>query len=277
VGYALGQVEPRPGLLIERVKFGIDPLDWGAPEGVLRSSTILFAGESGTGKSALIAHIAANFMLRGERCLYVALDDSPESFIEQLESFGWRGREFYQNGLLYIIDGYTYTTGRYVSSPFANRSINVQRIDELANAIIASAEELKVSGSGILVIDSLNDLLYFHDITRVVMFIKSVRSFISKSRRVLSLMVLHTDTESSAELARSVEHLFDGVVYTRINEDLRKLGIPLKELLVKKLRGCPTNPFWIPYAITSGGVMPVDVEKLANLIKARLKEYERLK
>lgn len=273
----MGQVGSKPDSLIERVSFGIDPLDWGAPEGVLRSSTILFAGESGTGKSALVAHIAANFMHRGERCLYVALDDSPESFVEQLESFGWRGRELYQRGLLYIVDGYTYTTGRYVSSSFANRSVNVQRVDELTNAIIASVEELKMSGSGVLVIDSLNDLLYFHDITRVVMFIKSIRAFVSKSRKILSLVVLHTDTESTAELAKSVEHLFDGVIYTRINEDLRKLGIPLKELLVKKLRGCPTNPFWIPYAITANGVMPVDTEKLANLIKAKLKEYERLK
>jgi len=274
----LEQAGSRPDSLIERVSFGIDPLDWGAPEGVLRSSTILFAGESGTGKSALVAHIAANFMLhKGERCLYVALDDSPESFVEQLESFGWRGRELYQRGLLYIIDGYTYTTGRYVASPYANRSVNVQRVDELANAIIASVEELRMSGSGLLVIDSLNDLLYFHDITRVVMFIKSIRAFVSKSRKVLSLLVLHTDTENAAELARSVEHLFDGVIYARINEDLRKLGIPLKELLVKKLRGCPTNPFWIPYAITARGIMPVDTEKLASLIKAKLKEYERLK
>ncbi len=273
----MGETESRSSPLVERVNFGIEPLDWGAPEGVLRSSAIMISGESGTGKSALVAHIAANFMLRGERCLYVALDDSPESFIEQLESFGWRGKELYQKGLLYIIDGYTYTTGRYVSSPFSNRSVNVQKVDELANAIIASTEELKMSGSGILVIDSLNDLLYFHDITRVVMFIKSVRAFVSKSKKVLSLMVLHTDTESAAELARGVEHLFDGVIYTRINEDLRKLGIPLKELLVKKLRGCPTNPFWIPYAVTSKGVMPVDTEKLANLIKTKLKEYERLK
>lgn len=256
---------------------GIEPLDVGAPEGILRTSTVLIAGESGTGKSALIAHIAANFMLKGEKCVYVALDDSPESFVEQLESFGWPGRDFYANELLYIIDGYTYTTGKYLASVYSKKSINVQKIDELMYSILSAVEELKLEGSGILVIDSLNDLFYFHDMSKIVMLIKSIRAHVAKSRKVLSFIVLHTDTEEMMELEKNIEHLFDGVVYTRINEDLRKIGIPLKELLVKKLRGSPTNPFWIPYAVTNSGIRPVDMEKLMRLIKSKLEEYERLK
>lgn len=260
-----------------RVEFGIEPLDLGAPEGLLRTSTVLVAGESGTGKSALIAHIAANFMFRGEKCVYVALDDSPESFVEQLESFRWPGRDFLDKGQLYIIDGYTYTTGKYLASAYSKKSVNVQKIDELAYSILSSVEELGLESSGVLVIDSLNDLFYFHDMSKIVMLIKSVRAHVSKLRRVLSFIVLHTDTEEMIELEKNIEHLFDGVIYTRINEDLRKIGIPLKEILVKKLRGVPTNPFWIPYAVTSSGVRPVDMEKLMSLIKSKLEEYERLK
>ena len=260
-----------------RILTGIEPLDAGAPEGIPRASTVMLAGESGTGKSALIAHLAANFMLRGERCVYVALDDSPESFVEQLESFGWPGREFHSRDLLYVIDGYTYTTGKYLASAYSKRSVNVQKIDELVYSLLSSVEELKLEGSGILIVDSLNDLLYFHDITKIVTLVKSVRAHVSKLRRVLGVMVLHTDTEETAELERNIEHLFDGVIYTRINEELRKIGIPLKELLVKKLRGAPTNPFWIPYAVTGSGVRPVDMEKLMRLVKSRLEEYERLK
>lgn len=260
-----------------RVTTGIEPLDLGAPEGIPRTSSVLIAGESGTGKSALIAHIAANFMLRGEKCVYLALDDSPESFIEQLESFGWPGRELYSRDLLYIIDGYTYTTGRSAVSPFSRKSVNVQRLDELTYSILSTVEELRLEGAGILLVDSLNDFFYFHELSRVVSFIKSVRAYVSKLKRVISFFVLHTDTEGMVDLERNVEHLFDGVVYTRVNEDLRKIGIPLKELLVKKLRGAPTNPFWIPYAITNRGVCPVDMEKLTRLIKSKLEEYERLK
>lgn len=263
--------------LSSRVTIGIEPLDVGAPEGILRTSTVLIAGESGTGKSALIAHIAANFMFKGEKCVYVALDDSPDSFVEQLESFRWPGRDFHARELLYIIDGYTYTTGKYLASAYSKRSVNVQKIDELTYSILNSVEELKLDGSGVLIVDSLNDLLYFHDMSKIVMLIKSIRAHVSKSRKVLSFIVLHTDTEEMMELEKNIEHLFDGVIYTRINEDLRKIGIPLKELLVKKLRGVPTNPFWIPYAVTSSGVRPVDFEKLTSLIKSKLEEYERLK
>jgi KaiC/GvpD/RAD55 family RecA-like ATPase len=238
---------------------------------------VLIAGESGTGKSALIAHIAANFMARGENCIYVALDDSPESFIEQLESFGWPSKDFYSKGLLYIIDGYSYTTGRYLESSYSKKGINIQKIDEFIYTVIGSVEELKIKDSGIIIIDSLNDFFYFHDITKIVMLIKSVRAHISKSRGVISFQVLHTDTEELIELEKNIEHLFDGVIYTRINEDLRSIGIPLKELLVKKLRGAPTNPFWIPYAVTSSGVKSVDMEKLAALIRSKIEQYGRLK
>ncbi|MCX8184580.1 MAG: RAD55 family ATPase [Sulfolobales archaeon] len=258
-----------------RVTFGIEPLDIGAPEGVMRSSTLLVAGESGTGKSALIAHIAANFMFKGEKCIYIALDDSPESFVEQLESFGWPGREFYSKELLHIIDGYTYTTGRYVASAYSRKSINVQKMDELVYSVLSSIDELKLENTGVLVIDSLNDLFYFHDIPKIVMLIKSIRAHASKLRKIVSIMVLHTDTDEMMSLERNIEHLFDGVIYTRVNEDLRKIGIPLKELLIKKLRGAPTNPFWIPYAVTNKGVFPVDMDKLMHLIKSKLGEYER--
>lgn len=259
-----------------RVTFGIEPLDIGAPEGALRSSTLLVAGESGTGKSALIAHIAANFMLRGERCIYIALDDSPESFVEQLESFNWPGRDFHSKGLLYIIDGYTYSTGRYVVSSYSKKSVNVQKIDELVYSILSSIDEIKLENSGVLIVDSLNDLFYFHDVPKIVMLIKSIRAHVSKLRKIFSIMVLHTDTDEMISIERNIEHLFDGVIYTRVNEDLRKIGIPLKELLIKKLRGTPTNPFWIPYAVTSRGVFPVDMDKLVRLVKSKLDEYERL-
>ncbi len=216
-------------------------------------------------------------MARGEICVYVALDDSPESFVEQLESFGWPSKEFYDKGLLYIVDGYSYTTGRYVESPYSKKRVNVQKIDEFIYTIVSSVEELKLRESGLVIVDSLNDFFYFHDITKIVMLIKSIRAHISKSRGVISLQVLHTDTDELVVLEKNVEHLFDGVIYTRINEELRSIGIPLKELLVKKLRGVPTNPFWIPYAITSSGVRSVDMEKLASLIRSKMEEYMRLK
>lgn len=216
-------------------------------------------------------------MARGENCIYIALDDSPESFIEQLESFGWPGREFYDKGLLYIIDGYGYVTGEALKSSYSKKKVDIQKIDEFIYTIVSSVEELKIRESGLVIVDSLNDLFYFHDISKIVMFIKSIRAYVSKSRGVISLQVLHTDTDELANLEKNIEHLFDGVIYTRINEDLRNIGIPLKELLVKKLRGAPTNPFWIPYAVTSSGIKLVDMEKLTSLVRSKIKEYERLR
>jgi len=69
---------------VERVRTGIEPLDFGIPEGIPRTSTIIIAGAAGTGKSVFLVHIAKNFMERGEKVVYLTLDDSPKAILEML-------------------------------------------------------------------------------------------------------------------------------------------------------------------------------------------------
>jgi len=264
--------------VVERVGLGIDPLDLALPEGVLRSSTVAIIGSAGTGKSVIVANIAYNFLRRGEEVVYVTLDDSPEALIEMLKSFNWEVDEFLSKGLLTIIDGFSFRLGglrRRVEGVVKEVDLSdLSRVLYVMNEVL---EERGVSGRGLVVVDSINELMFRFELTQILEFVRSVRAVISKGRKVLTLVTLHTTTDSLRELAAHLEYLIDGVVDTRIEPSLQEIGIPLKQLMVRKMRGVPTNPLWIPYVITPEGIRAVDQSKLAALIKSRLKEAITIK
>ncbi len=57
-------------------------------KGFFRGSSILASGHAGTGKSSLAAHFAAASCSRGERCLYVAFEESPSQILRNMQSIG---------------------------------------------------------------------------------------------------------------------------------------------------------------------------------------------
>jgi len=261
--------------LIERVRIGIDPLDFALPEGVPRSSTIVIAGDAGTGKSVLLTHISKNFMDRGEKVVYLTLDDSPQAILEMYSSFGWDVEKYLNNNLLLIIDAFTFRLRGFKITLKSRGVVREVKPDDLSKLLYVINEVINYNNmrnSGLLIIDSLNELMFRFDLTQVLDFVRSVRAVISKGKGVVSLITLHTSTDSLRELAAHLEYLVDGLIVTRIEPGLQELGIPVKQLMVRKMRGVPTNPLWIPYVIVSDGVRGVDPNKLASLVRSKLQQ-----
>ncbi len=255
------------------MKLGIPPLDMALPEGILRSSTVIISGPAGTGKSVILTHISHSFLSRGEGVIYVTFDDSPDALLELFKSFGWDPAEFVDRGLLNIVDGFSFRLGPLKKTiKGVVREVKPEEPDKILYTINELLEDRKLNGRGCVIIDSLNELMFKLDVTQVLEFVKSVRAIISKGRRVAAFLTLHTTTDALAELRAHLEYLVDGLIETRIEPSLQEMGIPLKQLMVKKMRGVPTNPLWIPYVIVSDGIKLVDQSKLAALVKARLKE-----
>ncbi|WLT38157.1 circadian clock protein KaiC [Synechocystis sp. B12] len=73
----------------ERISTGIPQLDdmFGG-QGYYRGSSILVTGRAGTGKTTLAAFFAQATCLRGERCLYLATEESPQQICRNLNSIG---------------------------------------------------------------------------------------------------------------------------------------------------------------------------------------------
>ena len=73
----------------EHVSSGIaqlDPMLGGA--GYFRGSTVLVSGAAGTGKTSVCGHFAAASCERGERCLLVSYEESPQQMTRNMASIG---------------------------------------------------------------------------------------------------------------------------------------------------------------------------------------------
>jgi circadian clock protein KaiC len=85
----------------ERVSSGVKDLDEMLEgKGFYRGSSVLVSGTAGSGKSGLAAHFAQQTCRDGERCLYVALEESPAQAMRNMRSIGIDLEKQVKKGLL---------------------------------------------------------------------------------------------------------------------------------------------------------------------------------
>jgi circadian clock protein KaiC len=85
----------------ERVSSGVPALDAMLDgKGYYRGSSILVSGTAGTGKTSLAAHFAYEIARRGERCLYLAFEESPQQLMRNLRSIGIELEPYVKKGTL---------------------------------------------------------------------------------------------------------------------------------------------------------------------------------
>jgi circadian clock protein KaiC len=85
----------------ERVSSGIPDLD-GMLEGkgYYRGSSILVSGMAGAGKSTMAVHFADSICRSGERCIYFAMEESPQQIVRNMRSIGLDLQKWVNKGLL---------------------------------------------------------------------------------------------------------------------------------------------------------------------------------
>jgi circadian clock protein KaiC len=87
----------------ERISSGIPRLDTMlGGEGYFRGSSILITGSAGTGKTSLATHFANSVCERGERCLYLAFEESESQIVRNMRSVGIDLQPWLDNGLLHF-------------------------------------------------------------------------------------------------------------------------------------------------------------------------------
>lgn len=257
----------------ETIRTGIIPIDIGAPEGILRNSFILISGDAGSGKSVITYYVTKTFIEMKEPVIYLALDDDPLAIMDSFKLLNIDLKLISESGLFKFIDGFSWRLGPMRRShELVAKEVRTEDPQNIIKAITDLISEMNISSRGVLIMDSINELTFTLDIRGIINFIKIVRAVTSKARRILTLATLHTTTNDSIELKRNLEYLVDGVIDIGLDPNLQQLGIPIKQLMVKKMRGVPTTPIWIPYVLAKDGIKLVDQQKLATLLKARIKE-----
>lgn len=87
----------------ERISTGIGELDgMMGGKGYYRGSSVLVSGTAGTGKTTIAACFAAASCARGEKCLYLSFEESPQQLVRNMRSIGLDLEPWIDRGLLAI-------------------------------------------------------------------------------------------------------------------------------------------------------------------------------
>ena len=134
----------------ERISSGVPRLDaMLGGEGYYRGSSILISGTAGTGKTSLSAHFADATCRRGEKCLYLAFEESPAQLTRNMKSIGidlapWIGKGLLRlessRPTLHGIEMHLATIHKQVND-FKPQVVIVDPISNLSNAGTAAEAE----------------------------------------------------------------------------------------------------------------------------------------
>ena len=217
-------------------------------------------------------NIAYTFLRRGEPVVYMALDDDPHSIASLFTTFHIDIDRFIREKLFNVIDAFSFRLGSFKKThPAVVREVNPKDLDQLTYTITDVIEELNLVNKGLLVIDSLNEIFFHIEMAPAFEFVKTVRAVAAKARNILTIATLHTPTQTYQEIAKTLEYMVDGFIELRYEPTLIELGIPLKQYIIRKMRGVPHHAAWVPYVIAEEGIKMVDIGKLKKLMEEKVK------
>ena len=229
-----------------------DLLPTGFPFGYL----VLIRGDLGMGKTLLVKLLARS-VLSSYPLVYVSFDDNPESIINDLKDFSNR---------LFIIDGFSLSDQRRVRAPNV-----VDVITELDPGQVVGkiSQAIYSKGARGLIIDSINDFLINIDPRGLIAMLKQLKA-LSRLHNMVTFIVAHVTTEDIDNLLNSIEYVFDGVIEMEFDENMANLGIPVRRMRVKRMKGVSHSMNWYYFTTAKGTIVPVDINEIRNMLKNTL-------
>lgn len=221
----------------ERLSSGIVSLDAMLTGGVFRGSSMLVTGTSGTGKSSIAAQMADATCRRGERCLYVAMEESHTQIERNMKSIGFDLASWREAGLL-----------RFHAARPTSRGLE----SHLANIVELVAE----FDPQVVVIDPITAFNVSQNEELVkLMLVRAVDLF--KSRGITSLFTALTSGGAAAEAtAVGISSLMDVWLLLR---NLEHAGERTRALYVCKARGMAHSNQVREFLLSDEGIQLVEV------------------
>ncbi len=247
-------------MYISRFKFDVEPLDYLLPEGVLRSSLIGIFGETGTGKSILLNEIAYRALKRGEKVLFILLEDTPASRLINFFSLGFDVTEYVKRGDLKFLDCFSYRLReRAIEVPEevlriidgASGIVDVEdprNLDVIWDQVERDAKAIK--GRGLILIDSLTEFLTITpDPSSLLDMLKAMKAVVSKYYLVPIAYTFHFGFFDDFRYVLEVAS--DGVIDLRFNPELIKEML-VKQMRIRRMSGARHRPDWATFDVEPG-------------------------
>lgn len=222
----------------ERISSGIERLDTMlGGQGYFRGSSILLSGTAGTGKSSIAAHLANATCARGERCVYLSMEESPSQIMRNMSSIGLDLERWVDSGLLH------FHSSRPTLFGLEMHLVTIYRL----------VQELQPS---VVIVDPLSNLVNVGSIQEVTTTLLRLVDFL-KSKQITALFtVLTSDADSPDETNMGVSSLMDVWILLR---NLEVNGERNRGLYVLKSRGMSHSNQIREFVMTGRGIQLLDV------------------
>lgn len=233
----------------KRMKTGVETLDEALGGGFFNGTTILVAGNSGTGKTIM----GLQFLLEGarqknEKCLYISFEESDNEIKRNVSSIGWKLGGLIKKGKLDFFSAYP------------ENKVPDELIEKIDN-LICEGEYTRV------VLDSITRLGQSMDDRSYLKFLKQVCA--TCRSKMATLMVLGEarggDSISSVS-EMEISSLVEGIILLK---HVELLGEMRRSMMIVKMRGVNHDKKIKEFRIGNGGItIKGDLRKIESFIPA---------
>jgi circadian clock protein KaiC len=211
---------------------GVKDLDTALGGGFYEASTILASGLAGAGKSTFAAHFVAAACARGEKSLYVALEQSPDEFLRNMKGIGLPLRKCVSDGLLQF----------HALRPSAHGlELHLTSIHQLVEA----------HAPRVVVVDAITSFMGMGVSAEVTSLIVRLIDYLKTKRITLYMTSLNEGGETLYRAGANISSVVDTWMLLR---NVEKDGDRVRTLSILKSRGMAHSSLTHRFAITSKGV-----------------------
>ena len=239
--------------MVEKISSGIEGLNVLLDGGYLTGRNILVIGGPGSGKSILGAQFLVND-IDNEPSIYVSLDYSKKTFLDDMKNFGWDFEAFEKNKKFIFIDGSSIRkipqTKTVEGVIYSEENLTLEDIIDLIQLNIDKI------GAKKLVLDDLTGLLfrYPNDSQRRSAMLHMFDSF--SQMNITSLVISEATMYDIERTINTEEFLSDGVIRMVMLKD------GTRSIQISKMRGVSSDNKPHPYTISSTGIEAFATEEI---------------
>lgn len=216
----------------ERVSTGVPELDSMLDGGVYRGSSVLISGTAGTGKSSLAAHFARESAEAGERCLYLAFEESPSQIRRNMRSIGIDLGPWERKGLIRFVAARPVLTG-------------------LEGHLAAIHKQVRDFDPKLVIIDPISDLSAVGSERDAKAMMVRLIDFLKTKQITTVLINLHSGANNFERTDIGISSLIDTWIYLR---DIESGGERNRGLYVLKSRGTAHSNQIREFLLTNKGI-----------------------
>ncbi|MBU1820124.1 MAG: circadian clock protein KaiC, partial [Bacteroidetes bacterium] len=206
-------------------------------KGFYRGGSILVSGSAGTGKTSIAGSFAHSTCQNGERCLYLAFEESPGQIIRNMNSIGMDLQTHIDKGLL-----------RFQASRPTLHGLEMHLL-----SIIKQVDDFKPS---VVILDPITNLVTVGSVSEVKNLLIRLIDFLQNSQITVMFTALTLMNSPSEQTDENVSSLVDTWLMVR---DIETNGERNRGMYVMKSRGMKHSNQIREFVISEEGLKLVDV------------------